>query len=101
MIILIGMWICILYCIIKYVFNMGTKLSIIFFSFIIFCSFVLLGSDAGHIGLGIGLGIISVLFGIGCIVEGERRVADQENTNKEIDWQNKYDDDLGFNDFNN
>lgn len=100
MIILIGMWLCILYCIIKYVLKFSSVLSIVFFSFIIFVFFTLIVSDAGHIWLGMALGGIVVLFGIGCIVEGNKRVNDQENTIKEIKEQDKYDDDLGFNDFN-
>ena len=48
------------------------------------------------------LGIIIALFGVACAIEGERRSNDDniENTIDEINKQNKYDDDLGFNDFN-
>lgn len=100
MIILIGMWLCILYCVIRYVVKLGRTVALIVFSFIIFTSFTLIGSDAGHIWLGMGIGIIFILFGIACVLEGERRVKEESKTNKEIYMQNKYDDDLGFNDFN-
>lgn len=100
MIILIGMWLCILYCVIRYIIKLGRTIALIFFSFIIFTSFTLIGSDAGHIGLGMSIGIIFILFGIACVFEGEKRVKEENRTNKEIYTQNKYDDDLGFNDFN-
>ena len=100
MILVIGMWVCILYATIRYVLKIGNPLSIIVFSFIIFCFFTLLGSDAGHIGLGMSLGIVFALFSVICVLEGERRVVEESKTKKEIKWQNKYDDDLGFNDFN-
>lgn len=100
MIILIGMWLCILYCVIKYIIRLKETIALIVFSFIIFTSFTLIGSDVGHIWLGMGIGIIFVLFGIACVLEGERRIKEEDKTNTEIYIQNKYDDDLGFNDFN-
>lgn len=102
MIILLGMTLCILYCIIKFIIGLGTKTALIIFSIIIFFLFSLIGIDAGHIGLGMLLGIIIALFGVACAIEGERRSNDDniENTIDEINKQNKYDDDLGFNDFN-
>ena len=95
MIILIGMWLCILYCIIEYFLKGASTLAIIFYSFIVFSCFTLIGSDAGHIGLGMGLGLIFTAFGLVCVFEGKRRVDENNinNTIKEIIQQNKYDDD--------
>lgn len=102
MIILIGMTLCILYCIIKFIIGLGTKTSLIVFSIIIFFVFAIIGSDAGHIFLGMFLGIVFALFGILCALEGERRSSKEniEFTKREIYNQDRYDDDLGFNDFN-
>lgn len=102
MIILLGMTLCILYCIIKFIIGLGTKSALIVFSIIIFLLFTFVGMDAGHIGLGLLLGIVFALFGVACALEGERRSSNEniDNTIKEINRQNKYDDDLGFNDFN-
>lgn len=102
MIILIGMTLCILYCIIKFIIGLGTKTSLIVFSIIIFFVFTIIGSDAGHIFLGMFLGSVFALFGILCALEGERRASKEniEFTKREIYNQDRYDDDLGFNDFN-
>lgn len=100
MIILLGMWLCILYCIIKYVIELKTITSIILFSFIIFSFCTIMGADAGHIGLGMVIGILLVLFGLACSFEGEKRVNEAEKTKEEIQYQNEYDDNWGFNDFN-
>lgn len=100
MIILIGMWLCVLYCVIKFLIGLGSKTSIIVFSIIIFVFFTLIGSDAGHVGLGMGIGGAIAFFGILCVLEGERRLNNGKITKEEIDRQNHYDDDLGFNDFN-
>ena len=95
MIILIGMWLCIFYCIIEYLLKGASTLAIIFYSFIIFSCFTLIGSDAGHIGLGMGLGLIFSGVGVVFAFEGKRRVEEENinNTMKEIIEQNKYDDD--------
>ena len=95
MIILIGMWLCILYCIIEYLLKGASTLAIIFYSFIVFSCFTLIGSDSGHIGLGMALGLIFAVSGVVFAFEGKRRI-DEENINntiKEIIEQNKYDDD--------
>lgn len=102
MIILIGMTLCILYCIIKFIIGLGTETSLTVFSIIIFFVFVKIGSNAGHILLGIVLGIVFSFFGVLCALEGERRASKDniEFTKREIHNQDRYDDDLGFNDFN-
>lgn len=102
MIILIGITLCILYCIIKFIIGLETKMSLIIFSIIIFFVFVTIGSNAGHILLGIVLGVAFSFFGVLCVLEGERRASKDniEFTKREIHNQDKYDDDLGFNNFN-
>ncbi len=102
MIIFIGIILCILYCIIKFIIGLETKMSLIIFSIIIFFVFIAIGSSAGHILLGIVLGIAFSFFGVLCVLEGERRSSKDniESTKREIYNQDKYDDDLGFNDFN-
>lgn len=100
MIILVGMWLCIIYCIIKFIIGLGQKTAIITFSVIIFFFFTLVGSDIGNIGLGMIVGLVIAVFGVACIFEGEKRCAEEKQTKKEIYHQNVYDDDLGFNDFN-
>lgn len=103
MIILIGMWLCVLYCVIKFLIGkigFGRKTSFVIFGIIIFVFFTLIGSDAGHIGLGMGIGGAIAFFGILCVLEGEKRLNNEKTTKEEIDKQNHYDDDMGFNDFN-
>lgn len=103
MFMLIGMWLCIFYCIIEYLLKGASTLAIIFYSFIIFTFFTLIGSDAGHIGLGMVLGLIFSVAGVAFAFEGKRRVSEENigNTIREIEKQNRYDDNWGFNDFNN
>lgn len=95
MFILIGMWLCIFYCIIEYVLKGASTLAILFYSFIIFTFFTLIGSDSGHIGLGMGLGLIFAVSGVVFAFEGKRRINEKNinNTIKEMIEQNKYDDD--------
>lgn len=94
MFILIGMWLCIFYCIIEYLLKGMSTLAIIFYGFIIFTFFALIGSDAGHIGLGMILGLIFSVAGVVFAFEGKRRINEKEinNTINEIIEQNKYDD---------
>ena len=95
MIILIGMWLCIFYCIIEYCLKTSNTITIIFYSFIIFSFFTIIGSDVGHIGLGMVIGLITAGVGVAFTFEGKRR-ANIDNINviiKEIKEQNKYDDD--------
>lgn len=102
MFILIGMWLCILYCLIERFLKSPSLFTIVFYSFIIFVFFTLIGANVNRIGLGMALGLIFAIFGIFCVIEGKRRANNNNvnNTKEEIKRQNQYDDNWGFNDFN-